>query len=381
MTDPHDGWTPQPQEQVQPQPRNLFLIATGQDTGGWNWRIREAFRRCSDAWTARSMAASRTYIAYPEDLPFRQDTCLALYAEADVVHLQNQVAGWQLYDSGAGKPVVLQHHGTIFRNAHEALSAEAHRIGMTQIASTLDLSLLEPDVEWVPVPYQLAELARLRERHYQPSDAITISHAPTNRPIKGTDHFLQVYERLADRHNLRLELIEGVSWRECLERKATSDIFYDQLELGYGCNAVEAWGMGIPVVAGVADPKVRKAMVSRWGRLPFIEAIPDSLEATLERLIVSEAARKAGAERGREHFDRWHDERVVTPWLEQIYQDAQPVLPGPHRVAARVAYRAEIEAERAVRAAASQERALRHQTAREETRQARKAIRLTGERP
>lgn len=339
----------------------LFLVSTGQDTGGFSWRIFEAFRRQLLDWEARSMAATRTYIAYPEDLPYRRSLLLDLYAQADVIHLQNQTAGWELYDNGAGKPTILQHHGTIFREGHEFLSAQARRVGMVEIASTLDLTLLEPDVEWVPVPYQRAEMEAIRERFYQPRDGVVrIAHAPTNRVIKGTDHFMRVVKRLQQRHRVELVLIEQRSWRQCLQMKAGADIFYDQLDLGYGCNAVEAWAMGIPVVAGVRDRQVRATMLSRWSRWPFAFAQPDTLEAVLEALITSENARQEAVARGNEHFDRWHDEAVVAPLLASIYSAAPSTEPGP--VAAAVVRQEQRQearrAEREQRAARSLQRAL-----------------------
>lgn len=336
--------------------KQLFLVSTGQDTGGFNWRLYEAFRRNSEEWAARSMCATRTYIAYPEDLPYRRELLLELYAAADVVHLQNQAAGWELYDGGAGKPTVLQHHGTIFRDGHQAISAQAREVGMVEICSTLDLTLLEPDVTWLPVPYNLAELQALREQHYQPSEVVRIAHAPTNRRIKGTAHFLAVIGRLQAR-GLPVEavLIEQQPWRRCLAQKATADIYYDQLELGYGCNAVEAWGMGMPVVAGSADPVVLALMEERWGRLPFYSTQPPGLEEVLERLVRSAAARAEYAQLGAEHFARWHDERVVTPMFEELYAAAPPTDPGPTRYTEQLRAKARRRADQAERRRLRQE--------------------------
>lgn len=345
--------------------RQLFLLSTGQDTGGFNWRIHEAFRHVPTGFTARSMIATRTYINYPEDLPYRRDLLLAMYAAADVVHLQNQTAGWELYDNGAGKPTILQHHGTIFREGHEHLSATARRVGLVEIASTVDLTLLEPGVEWLPVPYNLAELQAIRQRVYQPKDGVVrIAHAPTNRAIKGTVHFLAVVKRLqAKGHRIEVILIEQKPWAACLAMKGQAEIYYDQLDLGYGCNAVEAWGMGMPVVAGASDPVVQAAMLKRWGRWPFAYAQPADLEAVLEGLITSAAARAEVAAVGREHFDRWHTEEVVAPWLAGIYANAPTTEPGPVREAARMASKAQRREERAARARASMDRALARRAA------------------
>lgn len=336
-----------------------FLLNTGQDTGGVGWRTQQALSRHGKRYQARTMSATRTYIGYPEDLPYRQRQAEEHYQAADLVHLGNQLSGHTLYDQGAGKPTVLEHHGTIFRDGHEEISARARALGVVEVCSTLDLTLLEPGVEWLPVPYQLDQMQAIRQERYVPSAAVRIAHAPTNRAVKGTEHFLQVFRRLATRHRIELVLIENRSWRQCLALKARADIFYDQLELGYGCNAIEAWAMGLPVVAGAADPRVRRLMVKRWGRLPFLEATTATLEAKLEQLITSEQARREVAEIGREHFDRWHDERVATRRVEQLYGTARPTVPGPKReVGPGATTKAARRAERERRAQASLARAL-----------------------
>lgn len=307
------------------------MIATGQDMAGWNMRIHEAFERLSTTWHTDAMAATRTYLRYPEHLRYNAVVRDRLYRQADAIHLQNQLAGWQLYDRGQGKPTLVQHHGTIYREHHEAISRSARKLRIREIASTIDLTLLEPGVEWVPVPYNLEELRHRRQLYYEPSDVIRIAHAPTNREVKGTDHFLAICEKLSERYPIEVVLIEHVQWRKCLRLKAGADIYYDQLELGYGSNAVEAWGMGIPVIAGVADPNVKKAMLNRWGQLPFAEATTQSLEKVLTALVSSRGARDQFGDIGREHFSTWHDERVVQPWLEGIYDSLVPSVPGPRK--------------------------------------------------
>lgn len=311
--------------------KNLFLITTGQDMAGWGWRIHSAFERLSKVWHTDAMAATRTYLRYPEHLKYSPIVRDRLYRNADAIHLQNQLAGWQLYDRGQGKPTLVQHHGTIYREHHEAISRAARKLRIREIASTVDLTLLEPGVEWVPVPYNRDELRHRRTLYYEDSEAIRIAHAPTNREIKGTDHFLAICERLAQRYPIEVILIEHQQWRKCLRLKAGADIYYDQLELGYGSNAVEAWGMGIPVIAGVSDPAVKKEMLSRWGRLPFVEATTETLEKVLTEMVASRDVREHGAGIGRDHFDIWHDERVVQPWLESIYDSLPPSVPGPRK--------------------------------------------------
>ena len=319
--------------------KSLFAIATGQDTAGWNWRIAQALNAHADGWEARAMAASETYLRYPVDLPWDLGECVERYAAADVIHLQNQTAGWSLYDRGAGKPTILQHHGTIFREGHRRIWREARKTGMVQICSTLDLTLYESGVEWIGVPYRRHDLMEYRASAFLPDGIIRIGHAPTNRDVKGTEHFLAVMAELRKRYRVETVLVEGQPWATCLARKATVDIFYDQLDLGYGSNAVEAWGMGIPVVAGVTDPRARALMEQTWRALPFVEATTDSLYRALSLLIESPVMRRDYAALGSEHFDRWHDERAVTPRLVEVYEAAKPTHPGPvdRRVTRRLA--------------------------------------------
>jgi hypothetical protein len=341
--------------------KRLFIVATGQDTTGWGYRIQAGFGRQDRGWSVRSTAATIRYQAYPRDLPFKRPLVRQEYHAADVIQLRNTLHGWHYFDEGDGKPTVVLYHGTHYRAHHAELRAEAERVGAVQIVSTLDLTLLEGDTTWVGSPYSLTELRAIRAANYQPyqrSEVIRIAHAPTDRKIKGTEHFLAVCERLRKRHPIELVLIENRTWAECLRRKATADIFYDQLELGYGGNAVEAWGMGIPVVAGVADPKVRAAMRQRWGRLPFRQTTPDTLERRLEALITSEQTRREWAEIGGEHFARFHDERVVISQLADIYESAKPTRPGAARARSRDQQR-----ERFRRAVAARDRSRAYQAA------------------
>ena len=107
-----------------------------------------------------------------------------------------------------------------------------------------------------------------------------------------------------------------------MARKAKADILVDQLTLGYGCNAIEAWGMGIPVVAGTTDPVTRDRMLSILGELPFYEATEKTLTARLEELIVSEPLRAEWGARGLAYAKRWHDDQAVMRQAEGLYERA-----------------------------------------------------------
>jgi hypothetical protein len=308
----------------------VFSISQGQDTGGWAWRIKTAFDHCAPDWEMRSMVATRNFIGFPIDLYHDQAKLDELYDRADVIHLHNYPMGHDAYDAGQGKPTIVQYHGTAFRQAHADYAPQAARIGAVQISSTVDLTLLEPDVIWTPLPQDLAALRAVRTREYVASERIRIVHSPTDRRVKSTGAFLATMHELGQRYPIDVIIIEGQPWTRCQELKAQGDIFYDQLHLGYGGAAVEAWAMGMPVVAGVADPAVRAAMVERWGRIPFAEPTKN-LTATFERLIADRACRAEWAAIGTEHVERWHEEGRAAAILQDIYRAAQPTTPGRGR--------------------------------------------------
>ncbi len=336
----------------------VFSLTTGADTGGWAGRMNDAFNQHPQGLAPgsqglapqapvsyHSMCNSDNYIEYPYDLPYSLPLLCQLYDRADVIHLHNTLHGHHFYDNGQGKPTVLIHHGILFRGSPRVVAQEARDIGAVQICSTIDLESKELGVTWVPVPYELdGPISSLVNRgipesfqglraayypHKEEGKVIRIGHAPTNRAIKSTDAFLASTFALAER-GLPVEavLIEGKTHYETLRVKATCDLFMDQLHLGYGCNAVEAWAMGIPVIAATDDPVVRKRMLDRWGVLPFVEATEATLEATIKELVLSKDLRDDYGALGYAHARMWHDATVVAPILTDIYQSAPMTKPG-----------------------------------------------------
>lgn len=302
---------------------NVLVLSPGADTGGQGYRIAAAFGRHRPRWNVRAIHATDNYIKYPRDLMWERGDVLRRYRDADVVHWKNGVTLYPQYDQGLKKPTIVHHHGSRLRTAPKEVHREAASVGAVELVSTVDLLLDAPGSIWLPAPFDLQEMAKYRRT--RPNPRVRIVHAPTNRRIKGTSLLLEACNSLARRKvEFELDIVENVSWSACLTRKGRADIYVDQLYLGYGNNAVEAWAMGIPVVAGVMDADVRALMLDTWGELPFVEASPNTLEAVLERLIIDASWRLAAGEMGLRHVQKYHDERVVVDQLEGIYRAAPP---------------------------------------------------------
>jgi glycosyltransferase involved in cell wall biosynthesis len=306
----------------------VLLLSTGADTAGLGWAMKRALDRHAPDVTARQLAAAGgrgRYLAYQHDLVYGlRREAVAWYRWADVVHLANTLWAWEHWDQGRlHKRLVLHHHGTEFRLGHAALAAKARAIGAVQVVATVDLLGLEPGLRWVPAPADSVALGQYRSWRASAPGTLRVAHAPTDRAVKGTAVVLAAVQQLqGEGLDVQLDLIEGVANEACLARKGRADVVVDQLALGYGVNAVEAWGMGLPVIAGVADPDVHRRMLSCWGRLPFALAGPDNLVDVLREFAVNLDTREDYAARGMAHFAQWHREDVVAQLLQAVYADA-----------------------------------------------------------
>jgi hypothetical protein len=316
----------------------VLILSNGEDAGGVGIGIKRAFDKHAPGWEVRCVRRTENYIRYPTDITWlpkdgatgREVRRLA--AEADVLHLMQK---WWSEDDLPGytrKAKVIHHHGTIFRRNPASMIAATRRFGAVAVAGTLDLVLLDPGgIEWLPAPYDLEALARLKASAPK-RPKLRIAHAPTNLGGKSTAYFREAAAKLAREFDVEVDVITHVSWKECLMRKALADVYFDQVLTGYGNNAIESWGMGLPVIAG-ADAKVAiekghpiplntlDEMRERWGALPFLNATEDGIYDALVAMVTTQT-REAFAQIGRSHAEHWHDEQAVVKRLQTIYRRA-----------------------------------------------------------
>lgn len=305
------------------------LIIGKQDPAGVAGRFKAAADKGPEL-RIRSAHRFTPYMQFPGDIIYGSFTdrgVRALFREADVVHLNNSpVAYRQLGGNRTKKPALLHHHGSLFRNGHERLLELAAKFRMVQAVSTHDLLRFAPgQLTWLPSAYDLDELMTVRNATpAQSPSVIRVVSCPTNRTIKSTAALEAAIAVLQGRGlQVELELIEGATWRESLEAKARADIYFDQVGLGYGCNAIEAWGMGIPVIAG-ADDWTLEAMRRDFGhqRLPFYEATEDTIVDAIEDLVLSADLRADYGGYGLDHVRRWHAELPALARLAELYAKA-----------------------------------------------------------
>lgn len=313
----------------------VLILSAKDDTGGVGIGIVEAFRRYAPDWEVRFARRSDNYIGYPADLEWpRGDeeagkAIAALHDQADVVHhFQRFITfpGWE------AKPKVIHHHGTIFRQDSSNLILRAKQYRARAVASTLDLVAADQtSITYVPNPYAHFPMP-WSDRSSWDRDPLRVAHAPTHRPGKSTDVFIEAFRSFSAEHHATLDLIERQSWLECLERKAMAHLYYDQVLVGYGNNAIESWLMGIPVIAGIDPARAREMkqpiptatrslMLSKFGELPFYEANEGTIIDALRAMTDPDVYRHY-AEIGHRHATTWHDGQATVKILKKVYESA-----------------------------------------------------------
>ncbi len=187
-----------------------------------------------------------------------------------------------------------------------------------------DLMRYVPDAEFVP--YAAVDPALVTPTTDQKSKGkLTILHAPTNRLIKGTQHVLDIAEKIGN-DNIEWMFVENVPHEEAIRRYRQADLVIDQLRLGwYGAFAVEMMAMSKPVICYIAEEDLRFIPQRMAEELPIIDATPDTLQDVLQNLINAPARLTEIGVRSREFVENWHDpDRIARRFLE-MYRD--PTIP------------------------------------------------------
>jgi len=267
----------------------LLIVNPGTDIAGCGIALKYAFDRHAPEWTAHHVRRLPSIYDYPTDRPWSE--LESLWLEADLVHVMDDPR--ILRELPARPNVFVQYLGSTFRKYRDELLRICREYGARQTGS---LDLLGPDIEWLPVAFDSANL------QHNGNGQVKIAHAPTDRALKSTDLIIEAVGRLP----VAFDLIERVPHRECLDRKAQADIYVDELTLGYGLNAIECWAMGIPVVSGMTIG--REALTFE---VPWEDATAATLYDVLLRLVESADQRKLAADRGKAHVERYHAPAAV----------------------------------------------------------------------
>lgn len=326
-----------------------MLIWDPMGTAGLAMRLAEAIHQAT-AFAVREVTLRQHPFGYPVDLLFPavglMDSGLERLAEeSDVIVLFDEsffldesrpvpaglkegLAHFRGRIEELGKPIVFCHYGGLARKfkSHTAYRQAALSCA-ARIAWEPDLAYPWFDCHYIPVP-----LDTRRSSHVW-SDGRRIGHSPSVRGRKGTSAFLEAVQGL----DVEVDLIEGVSHTECLERQRRCNLFFDQAgqerldSLGiddvigwYGTSAVEAAVHGIPTMVHLSEDafsNARRCGVEVDTECPLINVPTDvvGIRAAIEAYFCcSPAERAALSARTREWVQSFHDSRTVAPRFVDI---------------------------------------------------------------
>lgn len=306
----------------------VLIISPTTDFAGVGINLKHAFDSFGGSWEARHVVRTPSPYGYPMDFWWpRKNRAIteqvrAMFKVADVVHVMDK-PNVLTHFHREHQRFVVQHLGTRYREAPEQMTAQSRMYDAIEITDSMDL-LLYPHVRFVPVTVDTRGLFQDRLRLYKPNaELVRIAHAPTDRSTSDTDAVLSVIERLSQEFAIEFDLIEDVSNRECIERKAKADIYIDRMGIGFGVNAIECWSMGIPVVSGFAEPAITaRARQEFGGYLPWLDATRETLYAAVRSLIVDRGKWAEYSRIGLDHAERWHSPRAVVEKVTAIYAEA-----------------------------------------------------------
>lgn len=147
---------------------------------------------------------------------------------------------------------------------------------------------------------------------------LLVAHAPNHRFFKGTDHLLSAIEHLKARGvAIELDLIEGLPRQQALIRYRRADVVFDQCLIGFhGYFALEAMGMGKPVLCFLRDPK---ADLLAPDQCPIVNVRPETIAGQLERLASHRDLGHQLGRQGRAYVERYYTVGAFADRLAATY--------------------------------------------------------------
>jgi hypothetical protein len=287
-------------------PLKIFSVSKN-DWAGCSFFLSEAINSCTEHHS-RMFRREKSRLDFPSDLSSLTGQRLRLlWGWADVIHVHD-APGVSNVDNMEPKPTVITYHGTRYRKSNRAYNTYVRDKGWVGTVAT-------PDLTRFGLPL-LPDCRPDLMEYFDPGDKFTVAHAPTKRKVKGTKRVMAACKAMG----VKLDLIENVPWEECVKRKGRAHLVVDQFELGYGCNAIEAWAMGLPVISD-GTSNVLSAIKEQFGYLPFVPPSP-SLETMLEMMRDDVGFYNNWAEVGRNHYLKHHSPEATSRAAVGFYEQA-----------------------------------------------------------
>jgi glycosyltransferase involved in cell wall biosynthesis len=321
---------------------NRVLLYAHRDYAGSFFKWAAAINTSTD-YAVRLIVLENHPFGYPIDLLYSTASfeasyphLLELIEQSDVVHIKDETGFYlgrnklppELFTE-LGVPLVFTHYGGYARKHADDPGYIAHVLRYdARVAMTPDLCFDWFDGSYIPHGIDV------RRFPYSWRDGRVVGHSPSTPARKGTDELIEAFRDL----DLTLDVIHGVSHDECLARKATCNLFFDQAGreqievLGiddvigwYANSALEAAVRGIPTIAHLSDDSFDKA--ARAGKdirescaIINTPRGPEGIRQTIAAYFdLSPSERRELSHRTRAWMEAFHGYEAVGPQLAALY--------------------------------------------------------------
>jgi len=316
---------------------NILLINNKWDCAGVSISLCNAINRHTKH-RARHMVAVETAIKYETDItsancvPHRLWSIMKIIEKADILHFNYADHSVPFFDIRwpdfmRGKKCIFHDHSgweprKLLHNAYVSgrLFHKYDDYEQAIVCAPSDTHIFNRSI-WLPnlMPIYREDYLPLRDRpHY---NSIIIGQTASSPELKSTEMLADAVRELkAKGYNVEMDLITGASHSDCLRRKRSHYIEFDNMHQGHhGMAGLEAISMGIPTLAWLT-PEVIKAY-ERLGSgdpIPFIN-VRDKGELMTEmiELITNRNTWEERSSYSRRWIEKYYDEKN----LVQMYID------------------------------------------------------------
>lgn len=165
------------------------------------------------------------------------------------------------------------------------------------------------------------DLKQWQPTHFKHEKKIYLLHSTNHRIYKGTRFILKAVSELK-KEGLPIELIlvEGKSFKECVQLYKKADIFIPNVITGWsGLSQIEGMAMGKPVISYI-KPEIAKFHNYYARSCPIINANPDNLKEAIIKLVKNPEFRKKVGQKGLEYASRYHSLEFTGKLRVAIYE-------------------------------------------------------------
>jgi hypothetical protein len=220
------------------------------------------------------------------------------------------------------------HVGSAYRNAHTSFDLVDQKLGVdgnteatVRFISADSMHLIHEKDTNRDFPYMHAldiESAQDARQCARPR----LVHSPSSRETKGTDAILAAVEGLRGRKiDFDFDLIEGLSYDDCMNRREGGDIFIGQFNPdigGFGYSEVEAAAQGMVVLSSMHKIDWECWKGTKMEPPPFINAYPMDILFGALRSLLSDSEKLQEA---KERTVKWVNENATLKAAGAIYAD------------------------------------------------------------